>query len=88
MKIAAVGSALPEHYYDQETLLAAFREQWAERYYNVGRLRRLHRNLLVGGRHLALPMEEYPKIQSWSEANDHWIRVAQVSLDSAPECPA
>jgi len=77
MKIAAVGSALPEHYYDQETLLAAFREQWAERYYNVGRLERLHRNVLVGGRHLALPMEEYPKIETWGQANDHWIRVAQ-----------
>jgi predicted naringenin-chalcone synthase len=77
MRIAAVGSALPEHYYDQETLLAAFREQWAERYHNVGRLERLHRNVLVGGRHLALPMEEYPEIETWGQANDHWIRVAQ-----------
>ena len=77
MRIAAVGSALPDHYYDQETLLAAFREQWAERYYNLGRLEKLHRNVLVGGRHLALPLEEYPKIETWGEANDHWIRVAQ-----------
>ena len=68
---------MPEHYYDQETLLSAFREQWAERYFNVGRLEKLHRNVLVGGRHLALPMEEYPKIESWGQANDHWIRVAQ-----------
>ena len=77
MRIVSVGSALPEHYYDQETLLAAFREQWAERYHNVGRLERLHRNVLVGGRHLALPMEEYSKIETWGQANDHWIRVAQ-----------
>jgi alkylresorcinol/alkylpyrone synthase len=77
MKIVSVGSALPEHYYDQETLLAAFREQWAERYHNVGRLESLHRNVLVGGRHLALPMEEYSKIETWGQANDHWIRVAQ-----------
>ncbi len=76
MKIASVGSALPRYYYDQETLLAAFRDQWAERYFNVGRLEQLHRNVLVGGRHLALPMEEYSKITSWGEANDHWIRVA------------
>jgi alkylresorcinol/alkylpyrone synthase len=33
--------------------------------------------VLVGGRHLALPMEEYPKIENWGQANDHWIRVAQ-----------
>ena len=77
MKIAAVGSALPEHYYDQETLLAAFREQWAERYFNLRRLEDLHRNVLVGGRHLALPLEEYPRLEGWGEANDHWIRVAQ-----------
>ena len=77
MRIVAVGSALPEHYYDQETLLAAFREQWAERYHNIGRLEKLHRNVLVGGRHLALPIGEYPKIETWGQANDHWIRVAQ-----------
>jgi alkylresorcinol/alkylpyrone synthase len=77
VRIAAVGSALPEHYYDQETLLAAFREQWAERYHNVERIEKLHRNVLVGGRHLALPMEEYLKIEHWGQANDHWIRVAE-----------
>jgi alkylresorcinol/alkylpyrone synthase len=77
MRIISVGSALPEHYYDQETLLAAFREQWAERYHNIGRLEKLHRNVLVGGRHLALPMDEYSKIETWGQANDHWIRVAQ-----------
>ena len=77
MRISSVGSALPEHYYDQETLLAAFREQWADRYHNVGRIERLHRNVLVGGRHLALAMEEYPKIEHWGQANDHWIRVAE-----------
>jgi alkylresorcinol/alkylpyrone synthase len=76
VRIASVGSALPSHYYDQETLLAAFREQWAERYFNIDRIERLHRNVLVGGRHLALPLEEYAKIAAWGEANDHWIRVA------------
>jgi alkylresorcinol/alkylpyrone synthase len=77
VRITAVGSALPEHHYDQETLLAAFREQWAGRYHNVERIEKLHRNVLVGGRHLALPMEEYLKIENWGQANDHWIRVAE-----------
>ena len=77
MRIASVGSALPENFYDQETLLAAFREQWAERYFNLRRLEDLHRNVLVGGRHLALPLEEYSRLESWGQANDHWIRVAQ-----------
>lgn len=77
MKIAAVGKALPPHYYDQETLLAALRERWADRYYNLERLERLHKNVLVGGRHLALPMEEYADLTTWGKANDAWIRVAQ-----------
>ncbi len=40
------------------------------------RLEDLHRNVLVGGRHLALPIEDYPGIETWGQANDHWIRVA------------
>ena len=77
MKIAAVGSALPPHYYDQETLLAALRDRWSDRYFNLDRLERLHKNVLVGGRHLALPMEEYAGLTTWGKANDAWIRVAQ-----------
>lgn len=76
MKIAAVGSAFPQNYYDQDTLLAAFREHWSTRHYNLDRLERLHRNVLVGGRHLALPMEEYAALDSFGKANDAWIRVA------------
>ncbi|HEX3555737.1 MAG TPA: 3-oxoacyl-[acyl-carrier-protein] synthase III C-terminal domain-containing protein [Thermoanaerobaculia bacterium] len=77
MRIAAVGRSLPPHYYDQETLLAALRHRWADRYFNAERLERLHKNVLVGGRHLALPIEEYEALTTWGKANDAWIRVAQ-----------
>lgn len=77
MKIAAVGSALPPHFYDQATLLAALRRRWADRLFNLDRLERLHANVLVGGRHLALPIEEYDTLTTWGKANDAWIRVAQ-----------
>ena len=77
MKIAAVGRALPPHYYDQAALLAALQQRWADRYFNLERLERLHRSVLVGGRHLALPMEEYGQLKTWGQANDAWIRVAQ-----------
>lgn len=77
MKIAAVGTALPPHHYDQDTLLAALRQRWSGRYFNLERLERLHRNVLVGGRHLALPIEEYEGLTTWGKANDAWIRVAQ-----------
>jgi alkylresorcinol/alkylpyrone synthase len=77
MRIAAVGAAFPPHYYDQDTLIAAFRELWNKRHYNPDRLERLHRNVLVGGRHLALPLERYATLDTWGKANDAWIEVAQ-----------
>jgi alkylresorcinol/alkylpyrone synthase len=77
MTIAAVGAAFPPHYYEQEQLLAALRAHWARRHHNLDRLEALHRNVLVGGRHLALPLEEYEWLRTFGEANDAWIRVGQ-----------
>jgi alkylresorcinol/alkylpyrone synthase len=77
LKIAAVGRALPPHYYDQEELLAALLARWSGRLFNPERLERLHRRVLVGGRHLALPIDEYAGLTTWGKANDAWIRVAQ-----------
>jgi len=83
VRIAAVGKALPPHYYDQDRLLAALREHWARRHHNLERLESLHRNVLVGGRHLALPLEEYPRLTTWGRANDAWIEVAQQVGEAA-----
>ena len=59
MRIAAVGSAFPPHFYDQEELIAALEELWAAQHVNRDRLRRLHSNVLVGGRYLSLPLDAY-----------------------------
>jgi len=75
LRIAAVGSAFPQHYYDQQTLLEALSRHWRERYFNPDRLERLHKNVLVGGRHLALPIDDYAKLDGFGAANDAWIRV-------------
>ncbi len=77
MHISAVGKAFPSHYYDQGELLSALKAEWAREHHNPARLDRLHRNVLVGGRHLALPIEEYDRLDTWGKANDAWIRVAQ-----------
>jgi alkylresorcinol/alkylpyrone synthase len=83
MRIAAVGSAFPPHYYDQETLIAAFREMWGKRHHNLERLDRLHKSVLVGARHLALPIDRYPQLDTWGKANDAWIEVAQQVGEAA-----
>ena len=77
MRIAGIGKAFPSHYYDQDTLIAALRRIWGRRHSNLDRLEALHRRVLVGGRHLALPLEEYELLDNWGKANDAWIRVAQ-----------
>ena len=76
MRIASVGRALPEHAYSQEQLLDALKRHWAGRFHNTSRLDQLHRNVLVGGRHLALPIEEYENLDSFGASNDAWIRCA------------
>lgn len=76
MQIAAVGRAFPDNYYDQKTLIEAFKKHWAKRHYNVDRLESLHRNVLVGGRHLALPLEEYEELDSFTATNNAFIRCA------------
>jgi len=81
--IASVGAAFPPHHYDQETLLAALRALWAKRHYNLDRLDSLHRNVLVGGRHLALPIESYPSLRGFGESNDAWLAVAHEIGEAA-----
>ncbi len=76
MKIASVASALPPHFYDQETLVERLEKEWQVRHFNSARLRKLHENVLVGGRHLALPIEQYDQLGTFGKSNDAWIEVA------------
>jgi alkylresorcinol/alkylpyrone synthase len=76
MQIAAVGRALPRHYYSQEALFDALKEMWEHQPRNVRRLETLHRNVSVGGRHLALPIEAYRGLVSFTESNGAFIDCA------------
>ena len=77
MKIASAASAFPEHYYSQKFLLEKLQEYWGSRLKNPLTLARLHRNVTVDGRYLAMPAEDYHKLTTWGQANDIWIKVAQ-----------
>ncbi len=77
MKIASAASAFPKHYYSQKFLLEQLQEYWRDRIPNPQLLARLHRNVAVEGRHLAMPPEKYYEISTWGQANDIWIQVAQ-----------
>lgn len=95
MQIAAVGRALPAHYYPQEELAAALRTLWSGRFHNPRRLDEIHRNVLVGGRHLALPIEAYERLTGFGDANAAFIacglelgeRALREALEGAGLCP-
>lgn len=73
--ILAVGRALPPHYADQETLIAAFAAHWGQQHFNPERLADLHRATRVGGRHLALPLADYAALDSFARSNAAFLRV-------------
>ena len=75
-RILSAAQALPPNYVDQDTLLAAFRAHWGKKHFNLDRLEQLHRAVQVGGRHLALPLEEYEALESFAARNAAWTRVA------------
>lgn len=75
-EILGVGRALPPHYADQATLTALLKELWSARHYNSDRVDQLHRTVQVSGRHLALPVEEYRRLDSFGKANDAFARVS------------
>ena len=77
LRISSVGTAFPPHYYEQDELLSALKRYWAREHHNPSRLDRLHENVLVGGRHLALPLPAYEELDGFGDANDAWLQVAQ-----------
>jgi alkylresorcinol/alkylpyrone synthase len=77
MKIASAASAFPKDYYSQQELLQRLQDYWGTELKNPQLLQRLHRNVTVEGRYLAVPAEQYLDIKTWGQANDIWIRVAQ-----------
>ena len=52
-------------------------------HHNTRRVQQLHDAVQVGGRHLALPMEDYPKLSGFGDTNDAYIRVGtQVGAEA------
>lgn len=74
--ISAVSHVFPDHYYPQEVLLGALRKHWEKVHSNLKRLEQIHHHVGVNGRHLALPIEEYEKLDGLEAKNNAWIRSA------------
>lgn len=68
-------------------MLAALREYWNGRLENPKLLERLHSRTCVDGRFLALPLDEYYKLNEWGDFNRAWFRAAE-ELGSQALCRA
>jgi alkylresorcinol/alkylpyrone synthase len=86
MQITSVASAFPKHYYPQSVLLDALKQMWGPRLENPAVLDRLYTRIGVDARYTALPVEDYPHLDRWGTANQHWIEVAQDLGEKALGC--
>jgi alkylresorcinol/alkylpyrone synthase len=78
MLIASVAAALPAHVYPQAVLSEYLKSVWSERPEILRRLDTLHENVLVEQRHLALPLERYAELHTFTDFNAAWIEQALV----------
>jgi alkylresorcinol/alkylpyrone synthase len=82
--LRSIGRALPENYYPQEVISAALWKEWNGSDEGRARFERIHRSVDVRGRHLALPMEDYRALDSFSKMNDKWIeRATELGEEAA-----
>lgn len=79
--VGAAHTALPLHQYTQDQLIAAFRELWAAKYFNVDRIEQFHRNVMVGSRSLALPLEKYRELSGFADSNKAYLEASMEILE-------
>lgn len=80
--IAAVRGVLPEHRYAQAEITEMFAGLLADRD-RAPLLSRLHESAQVRTRHLALPLERYPQLTDFGQANDEFIAAATALGEEA-----
>jgi alkylresorcinol/alkylpyrone synthase len=83
MYISSVEIAHPPHYYDQSALLEEFEKLWSKQHHNTRRVSQLHKAVMVGGRHLALPIEDYHKLKDFTDSNNAFISVGTDLAEEA-----
>jgi len=70
MRICEVGIAFQKNYSSQNFIREALKNHWSDKLERPQILDRLHSNVGVQGRHLALPIAAYEGLSIWGKAND------------------
>ncbi len=75
MYISTVSKQVPAHRFSQVELIAALQKFWNKKHANPRRLEQFHQSVQVESRYLALSKEEYEGLDSFTNANNAYIRV-------------
>jgi alkylresorcinol/alkylpyrone synthase len=87
--ISGTSTALTNHKHSQDEILDGFIRYWEAGGVNYNRslLERFFRSVQVETRHLALPIEDYPELASFTESNQAYVevgcRLAEQSVGGA-----
>jgi alkylresorcinol/alkylpyrone synthase len=86
-RIAAVGTALPDHSYPQDVITELLAPMVTQDPRKQALLRRMHNHAGVDTRHLVLPLEQYRDALTFGQTNDFFVgeatRLAARSLTQA-----
>ena len=78
--ILAAATALPPNVVEQQSLAGLLKALWGEKYDQSRRWRstfeQIQRSVKIDRRYLALPVSEYPALDSFAKTNSAWTRVA------------
>ena len=78
--ILAAATALPPNVVEQQSLAALLKALWGEKYDQSRRWRstfeQIQRSVRIDRRYLALPVSEYPALDSFAKTNAAWTTVA------------
>lgn len=81
--IVSIEMAFPDYSYDQGEIIDSLVKIWSQKVKNTNRLRSIQENVLVGSRHLSMPLEDYFKGLSFGERNKRFIKAAVAMAESA-----
>lgn len=73
MRIAAVATAFPAHWYEQEVLTEYLVQAFGAEAALAARMRSLHANAGIDGRYLVRPLESYGALRDFTACNAAWL---------------
>jgi alkylresorcinol/alkylpyrone synthase len=74
--LTGVATAMPSNYQNQQQLAAALKQIWAGQDRSLRLFDQIQRSLKIKGRHVALPVDDYYGLDTFSKCNNAWLRVA------------